>query len=104
MQTISLLNAVFHTHAIDKAKARVDAGHYSAPLNLDPAASGTIGYPIFRVDYSNDEYFELYKMYWDQILEEEFYVLEAVDPDDVTWYWVDDEAKLDGKGPQEVRQ
>jgi hypothetical protein len=56
------------------------------------------------VDYSSDENFELYKKCWDKFLESKFYVPEAVDRDDVMWYWVDDKAKLDGKGPREVRQ
>ncbi|KAH6652291.1 hypothetical protein BKA67DRAFT_661039 [Truncatella angustata] len=65
---------------------------------------GSIGYPIFRLDYSNDEDFELYKMYWDHFLKTEFYVPEVVDPDDITWFWVNDKTRLDGKGPLEVRR
>ncbi|KAM0806657.1 hypothetical protein AB5N19_06994 [Seiridium cardinale] len=67
--TISLLNAMFHTDALDEAKARIEAGDYAAPLNLFPAAAGRIGYPIFRVDYSSDEDFALYMTRWDNFLE-----------------------------------
>lgn len=102
--TIALLNAVFHAGCLDAANARCQAGNYASDLGLRFGDSGKVGYPIFRVDYSSDENFELYKKCWDKFLESKFYVPEAVDRDDVMWYWVDDKAKLDGKGPREVRQ
>ncbi len=37
-------------------------------------------------------------------MEEKYYMLEAVDRDEITWSWVDDKAVLDGKGPREVRK
>ncbi|KAK9419983.1 hypothetical protein SUNI508_06989 [Seiridium unicorne] len=43
--TISLLNAMFHTSALDEAKARIEAGDYAAALNLFPVAAGRSGYP-----------------------------------------------------------
>jgi hypothetical protein len=86
------------------ANARCEAGDYASDLGLRFGYGGKVGYPIFRVDYSSDENFELYKKCWDKFLESKFYVPEAVDRDDVMWYWVDDKAKLDGKGPREVRQ
>ncbi|KAI1376596.1 hypothetical protein F4677DRAFT_419024 [Hypoxylon crocopeplum] len=103
-QTIKILNALFHSNALDVVKARTEEGHYANPLDLYPAISGTIGYPIFRVDYSSDENFELFKRCWDEFLEREFYAPEAVDPDDVSWFWVDKKDKLDGKGPREIRE
>jgi hypothetical protein len=75
---------------------------------VDPAwpgrRRGPVGYPIFRVDYSSDEKFELYKKCWAQFMETQFYIPKSVDRENVTWYWVDDKAKLDGKGPREVRE
>ncbi|KAK9786029.1 putative Endoplasmic reticulum chaperone BiP [Seiridium cardinale] len=94
---------MFHTNGLDEAKARIEAGDYAAPLNLVPVAAGRIGYPIFLVEYPSDEDFSLYKTCWDNFLDRELYVPEALDQDDVTWYWVDDKAKLDGKGPREIR-
>ncbi|KAK9771993.1 hypothetical protein SCAR479_11312 [Seiridium cardinale] len=95
---------MFHTNGLDEAKARIEAGDYAAPLNLVPVAAGRIGYPIFLVEYPSDEDFSLYKTCWDNFLDRELYVPEALDQDDVTWYWVDDKAKLDGKGPREIRK
>lgn len=63
-----------------------------------------IGYPIFRVDYSSDANFELYKTYWDQIMEQTFYMPKSVDREKILWYWVDDKTKLEGKGPHEVQK
>ncbi|KAF7521070.1 hypothetical protein G7054_g12565 [Neopestalotiopsis clavispora] len=103
LHTISLLSAAFHSHVLHEAEVRVNAGRYASPLDLFPAPSGNVGYPIFRLDYSSDAEFELYKACFEQFLNERFYVPEAVDPDDITWYWVDDKARLDGKGPHEVR-
>lgn len=85
-------------------KASREAGQLSSSLGLKPTPRGSVGYPIFRVDYSSDEKFELYKTCWEQFMEKEFYMPEAVDRKDVMWYWVDDKAKLDGKRPRDVKE
>ncbi|KAK7425102.1 hypothetical protein QQX98_000016 [Neonectria punicea] len=101
--TIALLNDLFYSHALDEVDARVEEGDYDAPLDLFPDFG--IGYPIFRVDYGNDEQFQLYKLCWDRFLEKEFYRGEALDrEDDINWYWVEDRPRLDGKGPREVQR
>lgn len=73
-------------------------------LYLEPSPGGSVGYPIFRVDYSSDEEFELYKTCWNQFMEKEFHMPEAVNREDVKWYWVDDKAKLDGKDHHAVQR
>ncbi|RDW62454.1 hypothetical protein BP6252_11887 [Coleophoma cylindrospora] len=102
--TIALLNAIFYANNHDTVNARCEAGDFSSALDLYPGMGTSVGYPIFRIDYSSDERFELYKTCWNQFMEIEFHMLEAVDRDDVMWYWVDDKTKLDGKGPCEVRK
>ncbi|KAK6189221.1 Nucleolar protein 9 [Pestalotiopsis sp. IQ-011] len=103
--TISLLVATFQSHALDKARARVEAGDYAAPLDLFAGnASPRAGYPIFRLDYSSDEEFELYKVCWDRFLESRFYLPEAVYMEEVHWWWIDDKASLDGKGARQVQK
>jgi hypothetical protein len=104
LQTIALLNALFYANCLDMVKASREAGKLTSTLDLTPSSGGRKGYPIFRVDYSSDEKFELYKTCWDQFMEKEFYMPGAVDREDVTWYWVDDKAKLDGKGPRAVQK
>lgn len=37
-------------------------------------------------------------------MEKEFYMPGAVDRKDITWHWVDDKAKLDGKRPRDVQE
>lgn len=103
--TISLLVATFQSHALEKARARVEAGDYAAPLDLFAGnASPRAGYPIFRLDYSSDEEFELYKVCWDRFLESRFYLPEAVYPEEVIWWWIDDKASLDGKSARQVQK
>jgi len=98
-----LLNALFYANCFHAAEARCDAGDYDAPLSLDPI-NGVIGYPIFRTDYTNDERFELYKTCWEQFLKKEFYMPEALFPEDVEWFWIDDKEGLERKGPRQLRK
>ncbi|KAK7431840.1 hypothetical protein QQZ08_001458 [Neonectria magnoliae] len=105
IRTIALLNDLFYSHAFDEVDARVEEGDYDAPLGLIPEGGmAEIGYPIFRVDYRNDEQFRLYKLCWDRFLEKEFIRPEAIDREDIKWYWVEDRLRLDGKGPREVQR
>ncbi|CAM1500374.1 Fc.00g095360.m01.CDS01 [Cosmosporella sp. VM-42] len=104
IHTIALLNDLFYSHAFDEVDARIEGGDYDAPLDIFPVGIDVIGYPIFRVDYGNEEQFQLYKLCWDRFLEKQFYRPEAVDREDITWYWVEDRLRLDGKGPREVQR
>ncbi|KAI0965121.1 hypothetical protein F4678DRAFT_453908 [Xylaria arbuscula] len=105
IHTISLLNDVYYSHAFEAAHPKPGARRFNGYdfRILHPGGPTQIGYPIFRVDYSCDELFMLYKTCWDRFLEAKFYRTEIVDPRQFTWPWIDDKARLDGKGPSEVR-
>lgn len=81
----------------------MEQGEYDMPMNVLPHG-GLIGYPIVRVDYSNDTLFQLYKYYWDRFMELHFYRGEALDREDISWHWVEDQSRLDGIGPREVQR
>lgn len=103
-KTIALLNDLYYSDELDEVDERVEQGEYDEPCNLFAEGGDQIGYPIFRVDYSNDEHFQLYKHYWDRFMDLHFYRAEALDREDINWYWVEDKPRLAGIGPREVQR
>ncbi|KAN0108028.1 hypothetical protein V8E51_007770 [Hyaloscypha variabilis] len=101
IHTITLLNALLHANCLDAVKARCKLHGFHTPLDVYPdfgGPQGPVSYPIFRVDYSSDETFELYKTCWDQFMERQFFVPKAIRRRNVSWHWVEDKAKLERGG------
>ncbi|KAI0192130.1 hypothetical protein F4808DRAFT_443265 [Astrocystis sublimbata] len=105
LHTIFLLNALAHDNELDVVKEELDKrGGPFDPIDLKSQLHvESAGCPIYRVDYASDQLFALYKTCWDMFLERKYYVCGEINRDDVSWHWIDNRDKLDGKGPCEVR-
>ncbi|KAI1333066.1 hypothetical protein F5Y16DRAFT_354716 [Xylariaceae sp. FL0255] len=101
--SLSLLNDVYYSHVLEVAHPRPCAGRFDDYKFFIHAVRHTqVGYPIFCVHHSSDDLFVLSKTCWDRFSKAKFYLREAEDPGQITWSWIDDKARLDGKGPSEV--